>query len=225
MHFWSAIKLNRIALFLLTLAAASFAFGYFAANKLAARSYARLGQQLGLCFDVPCDHYNARMPAIESVIAQSGEGPSYLFIGDSHVERADLPTICGRHPINAGVGWATVNTFERHARRLADQAKPNFILVSLGTNDALRGQFSGFRERLLTLLTSLSGWQVLLVPVPPSPNLGDAAKFNAVITSMPAAHAKPLETVWAPDGHHLSKESYAAWKKSIFEAAQSSVCQ
>ena len=113
-----------------------------------ANSYARFGQQLGLCFDVPCDHYNARMKAIENIIAQSAEGPSYLFIGDSHVEMADLPTICGRHPINAGVGWATVNTFERHARRFADQAMPNFILVSLGTNDALCDQFPSFRERL-----------------------------------------------------------------------------
>jgi hypothetical protein len=224
MHFWPTINVYHVVLLLLTLAV-SFVFGYFAANELAARSNARLGQQLGLCFDVPCDHYNARMPAIESIIAQSAKGPFYLFIGDSHVERADLPIICGRHPINAGISWATVNTFERHARRLADLAKPDFILISLGGNDVLRGQFPGFRERLLTLLTSLSGWPVLLVPVPPSPNLGDAAKFNAVITSMPVAHAKPLEKVSAPDGVHLSKESYAEWKKNILEAAQSSVCQ
>jgi hypothetical protein len=201
--------------------AVAFMSGYFAANKLTARSYARLGQQLGLCFDVPCDHFNARMPSIESIIAQSTEGRSYLFIGDSHVERADLPTICGRRPINAGIGWATVSTFERHARRLADQAKPDFILVSLGTNDALRDQLPGFRDRLLTLLTSLSGWSVVLVPVPPSVNVGDAAKFNAVISSMPVAHAKPLEKVSAPDGLHLSKESYEEWKKNILEAASS----
>jgi hypothetical protein len=224
MRFWSTIKVNRIVSFLLMLAV-SFVFGYFAANELVARSNARLGQQLGLCFDVPCDHYNARMPAIESIIAQSEEGPSYLFIGDSHVERADLPTICGRHPINAGISWATVKTFESHARRLVDLAKPDFILVSLGGNDVLRGQFPGFRERFSTVLTSLSGWSVLLVPIPPSPNLGDATKFNAVITSMPVAHAKPLEKVSAPDGIHLSKESYVEWKKNIVEAAQSSVCQ
>jgi len=223
MHFWSAIKLNRLVFLLI--AAVSFASGYFSANALVARSYARLGQQLGLCFDVPCDHYNGRMPAIESIIAQSADTPSYLFIGDSHVERADLPEICGRHPINAGIGWATVSTFERHARRLADQARPNFILVSLGTNDALRGQFSSFRESLSTLLTSLSGWPVLLVPVPPSPRLGDADKFNAVIASLPFAHAKPLESVSAPDGLHLSKESYSDWKKSILDAAQSSICK
>jgi hypothetical protein len=108
---------------------------------------------------------------------------------------------------------ATVKTFESHAKRLADLAKPDFILVSLGGNDALRGQFPGFRQRFLALLTSLSGWPVLLVSVPPSPNLGDAAKFNAMITSMPVVHAKPLEKVSAPDGVHLSKESYAEWKK------------
>src|ERR1700760_1308160 len=171
MRFLSVININRTALLFLT-AAIFFVLGYFSESVLVRRSYARLGQQLGLCFDVPCDHYNARMPAIESIISQSAEGPSYLFIGDSHVERADLPTICGRHPINAGIGWATVTTFEHHARRLADQAKPDFILVALGTNDALRGQLSGFRERFSALLASLSGWPVLVVPVPPSPNTG-----------------------------------------------------
>jgi hypothetical protein len=53
---------------------------------------------------------------------------------------------------------------------------------------------------------------------------GDAAKFNEVISSMPVAHAKPLEKVSAPDGLHLSKESYEEWKKNIIEAAQSSAC-
>lgn len=224
MPLWSTSNVWHVSLLLLMLAV-SFVFGYFASNKVAAHSDARVGQQRGLCFDVPCDHYNARMPVIESVIAQNADGPRYLFIGDSHVERADLPTICGRHPINAGISWATVKTFESHARRLADLAKPDFILIALGGNDAYRSQFPGFRERFLTLLTSLSGWPVLLVPIPPSPNLRDAAKFNAVITSMPVAHAKPLEKVSSPDGDHLSTETYAEWKKTILEAAQSSVCQ
>jgi hypothetical protein len=113
------IRIGCRSLLLLILA------GTFASGLYAVHRYGRLGQQLGLCSDVPCDHYNARMPAIESIIKQSAGPHQYLFIGDSDVERADLPVICGRTPMNAGIGWATVNTFEHHARRLADLARPD----------------------------------------------------------------------------------------------------
>jgi hypothetical protein len=72
------------------------------------------------------------MPAIESIIAQRmGDAHYYLFVGDSNVERADLPIICGRLPINAGISWATIGTYEHNAKRLADLAKPDFILIPL----------------------------------------------------------------------------------------------
>ncbi len=148
-----------------------------------------------------------------------------LVIGDSHVEMADLPVICGRSPINAGIGWATLNTFEHHAHRLAAQAKPDFVIIGLGTNDALRKQLASFRPKLLALVGSLSAWPVVLVPVPPSPNIIDAAKFNAVMAALPVAQAKPLPKAVAADGVHLSKESYGDWKQSIVDAAKTAVCQ
>jgi hypothetical protein len=48
------------------------------------------------CNDVPCAHFNARLTAIESQIAQNQAKHVYLAIGDSITEFADLPTICGR---------------------------------------------------------------------------------------------------------------------------------
>jgi hypothetical protein len=53
--------------------------------------------------------------AIESMIAQRGKVPSYLGIGDSITEYADFPTICGHHPINAGIVGATTATFKDEA--------------------------------------------------------------------------------------------------------------
>jgi lysophospholipase L1-like esterase len=214
------IDLDSRWFFLLLLLAGAFALGFFSAGLYAKHYYRRFGQQLGLCLDVPCDHYNARMPAIESVIAQRAEDSHYyLFVGDSNVERADLPVICGRVPINAGISWATVNTFQHHAKRLADLAKPDFILISLGGNDALRNHFDNFRERLSKLVASLSEWPVILVPIPQTPTATNAAKFNSEIARIPVPQARPLEDAVASDGLHLSAEAYGEWKKSIIDAA------
>jgi lysophospholipase L1-like esterase len=177
--------------------------------------------------DVPCDHYKARLAAIESIIAQRGTEPAYLAIGDSSVELADLPTICGRRPINAGIGWATTNTFALDARRFADLAKPDFVVVALGTNDALQGMSTDFQLRLSALLASLSPWPVVVAPLPPGPAVQDANKLNDMIDLLGFSKtAKRLDRPKTmPDGIHLTAESYADWKKSISDAAEESACR
>jgi hypothetical protein len=85
----------------------------------------RLGPSL--CSDVPCPHFISRMMAIESVIAQQSGDPVYLAIGDSITEFAEQQPICGRKPLNAGIGWATSETFEAHGARLAALAKPDLL--------------------------------------------------------------------------------------------------
>ncbi len=178
-----------------------------------------------LCSDVACDHFNVRMAAIESVIAQKGAEPSYLAIGDSFVELADLPNLCGHRPINAGIGGATVETFETNARRLAELAKPDFVVVEIGTNDALRNKGSEFQAKLSKLLSSLAPWPVIVVPLPPGPRVADAARLNQMISVINATKAAPLAHVETlPDGIHLTAASYVEWKKSIADAAQNSVC-
>jgi lysophospholipase L1-like esterase len=106
-----------------------------------------------LCSDVPCPHFIARMTAIESIIAQESGGLTYLAIGDSITEFAELEPLCGRKPLNAGIGWATSETFETQGARLAALLKPDFIVVALGTNDATLNK-PYFREHMATLLSS-----------------------------------------------------------------------
>lgn len=203
----------------------SFTAGYMAANIRLKYQYAALGQRLGLCSDVPCDHFNARMPAIESIIAQSEGKKTYLAIGDSHVEMSELPVICGRQGINAGIGWATLDTFEKHARRLARIAKPDFIIVSLGTNDAVRNRHDEFQRKLAGLVSSLSDWPLILVPIPPSSSIKGAARLNAVIASSSVPQARPLRSVETTDGLHLSTKSYVEWKNTIIDAGMSFACK
>lgn len=174
-----------------------------------------------LCNDVPCAHFNARLAAIESIIGQQGPEPRYLAIGDSFTEFAEMPVLCGRKPINAGIGYATSKTFATLAKHLADTTKPDFIVLELGTNDALRGDTNGFKDRMTGIVRSLEPLPVIAVPVPPSHRIPSFDRLNAEIGLLPTDHAAPLASVeTTDDGVHLKAASYAKWKDAIINATQ-----
>jgi lysophospholipase L1-like esterase len=178
-----------------------------------------------LCNDVPCAHFNARLMAIESHIAQNQAKHVYLAIGDSITELADLPNICGRRPINAGIGGATSTTFIGLGRRLSDLSKPDFVIIALGTNDAIHGRIGIFKDRMIKLIDSLYPLPVLLVPLPPSRSVPSVSAFNAVISILPEPKANPLISVEnVSDGIHLSATDYKQWKASISDASMATVC-
>jgi hypothetical protein len=176
-----------------------------------------------LCFDVPCPHFITRMSAIESVIAQQSGGPNYLVIGDSITEFAELQSICGRKPINAGIGWATSETFQMHGARLAALLKPDFIVVALGTNDATRSK-AGFREHISALLMSLKDYPIVVVPIPEGHGVSKAAEYNATLKQF-GPLAQPLASFQSTDdGVHLAPSAYPMWKGSIRIAIERLVC-
>ena len=202
----------------------AFVSGVVAAKMHSRLAWARAGQP-ALCFDVPCAQFGIRLSAIESIISQLPPGPKYLAVGDSITEMADLPVICGRRPINAGISWATTGTFHTHGRRLAELAKPDFVVLALGTNDAVRLKDNGFRVRFTALLTSLAAWPVIVVPLPPGRIVPDVQQYNASIVEAGKPMASPLLSVEnTPDGVHLTSSDYVAWKASIITAAERTVC-
>jgi GDSL-like Lipase/Acylhydrolase family len=177
-----------------------------------------------LCSDVPCDRFNIRVWAIENIIRQGDRSPRYLAIGDSITEGATLPDICGRRPINAGIVGATVETFDKLGRRLADLAQPDFIIVALGTNDALKHKAEGFQARLSALISSLKLWPVIVVPLPPGQDVKNVTQFNSAIEALQVTKTKALEHIETMDGTHLTAASYVAWKDSIVSAASKAIC-
>lgn len=197
---------------LLALAALSGAF----AAKLHSRS--RLE-----CGDVACAHYNVRRQVIESVIGQSRPGKTYLALGDSMIELADLPMICGRKPINAGIGGATAATFAEMASRFERMAQPDFIVISLGTNDASRGRQDVFKIEMRRILSSLSA-PALLIPVPSVPGVPKHAQFNAILAELATPMAPPAAPVETTDGIHLTAAAYAQWKANLHAAADTFIC-
>lgn len=177
-----------------------------------------------LCADIPCERLNVRVWVIENMIQQGDRSPRYLAIGDSIMEAADLPDICGRKPINAGIAGATVGTFEFWGWGFANLAQPDFIIVALGTNDALKHNAEGFHARLSALISSLNRWPVIVVPLPPVQKVKDAARLNAAIETLPVTKAAVLDRIDTTDGVHLTLASYAAWKNSIVSAASKAIC-
>jgi lysophospholipase L1-like esterase len=192
-------------------------------GAVAAKIHSRIKFGGPLCSDVPCPHFTARMNAIESVIAQQSGGPVYLAIGDSITEFAELEPICGRKPLNAGIGWATSETFETHGARLAALLKPDFIVIALGTNDATRNK-TDFREHMANLLASLKDYRVVVVPIPGGPGVIKAAEYNAVLKQF-GPRAQPLASVKSTeDGVHLAPSTYPLWKASIKDAVVPLIC-
>lgn len=220
----------RKLLFFLLVLSFGIAIGAVGAKLHSRRAWARaqqvwLNPQINLCSDVPCPHYTSRRAAIESIIHQRGSEPSYLALGDSTVELADLPEICGRRPINGGIGSATVDTFAKSARYFAELARPDFIIVNLGTNDLLKGKGDVFPEKMASLLFSLREWPVIVAPIPEAPGAKGAAQLNAVLENLDAiksARLRDVETI--SDGIHQTANSYARWKRSLIDTANESIC-
>jgi lysophospholipase L1-like esterase len=176
-----------------------------------------------VCAGVPCRHLGARIAAIESVIDQNKSEPVYLAIGDSLTERADLPPICGRRAINAGIGWAGAETFETRGRALAERARPSFIVIMLGTND-VDGDKKEFRRRMTKLLDSLKPWQTMLLPIPPISGNENVKEFNAVIAELQPVKIAPLEILDTIDGVHFTAAGYVEWKTKMLGQISEAIC-
>lgn len=192
---------------------------------LTAKLHSRWRDAPQFCLGVPCLHFYSRLSVIETVAAQRKGTPSYLAIGDSLTEAADLPVICGRQPINAGISYATVSTFAQHGARLAGLAGPDFVVLALGTNDTKSPDLTAFRSSMIALLQSLAAWRVVIVPLPGGPKVRGFQDFNAVIAALPGTKAAVLPNVETTDGTHLTAKTYATWLRTIVDAAEGSVCR
>ncbi|MGO4682304.1 SGNH/GDSL hydrolase family protein [Hyphomicrobium sp. 2TAF46] len=184
-------------------------------------SFAKLDtQRRSICDDVPCLILNERITTIQSHIAQSANHVRYLAIGDSIIQMADLPTICGRIPINAGIWGATSGTFLQLARQLSLQSSPDFIVLELGTNDGNAGRQDTFGENLSTILRDLKAWPLLLVSIPVTPAARNADQINAVLARQGTLLAPPLHNPkTVSDELHLTASSYILWRQNLIETA------
>lgn len=140
---------------------------------------------------------------------------TYLIVGDSITENADLEPICGRKPINAGISGATSQTWVRVVAELADAARPDFIVIAVGSNDA-RLKRMNFRGVMSELVASIHSYKIVLVPAMPRAD-AEVKSYNDVLRSL-GVNAKELSVVRTLDGVHLDAETYKEWRAAIASA-------
>jgi len=71
-----------------------------------------------------------------------------VVLGDGIVLGAPLPnTVCGNPVVNAGVGDAGIQYFERYAMELLGSSAPKLIVLAVGLNDARAGSSQTFRTK------------------------------------------------------------------------------
>src|SRR5258708_19535 len=164
-------------------------------------------------------HFEVREFIIRAAL-QDSERP-IVVLGDSITEMAKLPeTIDGRPVVNAGIGGATIEFFQKVGPDLLLNAKPSFIAVALGTNDAGSSVIQRDYSALLSRLKKLTP-RLLAVAVPPQ---AGADLINAQIKAAAESDGVPFLKMPLPEGSmladriHLNAPGYRTWPPSALAA-------
>lgn len=166
-----------------------------------------------------------------------------MIIGDSVVDMADLPELCGRTVLNAGVAGARVDAVERLTHELLTIRHPRLVIVAVGLNDAHREVRTSDAEfiaayRVIVARARMSGAEVRVSTIPPvgPDTLGRAAEFDrgriAVLNTLIRQVGVPVIDVNAAladnrgvespaltdDGVHPNARGYGIWKRVMAQA-------
>jgi lysophospholipase L1-like esterase len=181
------------------------------------------------------DHYVARKEAILEQVRQK-RFYDYAIIGDSITEFADLPSLCGKSLLNAGISGAVIHEAAGLMAELASILRAGTIIIAIGINDAdttrtRSDTIAQDFERLVRLAkeTGAEVFVATLAPVDATKPVGAArdpgliATINAQIRASVEhdrlisldANLTPDET---RDGVHLTDAGARRWRGTI-EAA------
>jgi lysophospholipase L1-like esterase len=214
--------MNRTRIGLAVLLIGALALGYSLLSKQITDDSHRQARQLVV-------HYTAKR--FDSPI---------VVLGDSISEASTLPRmLCGHPIVNAGLnGASTASDLGTWLIEALDGKQPAAIVVSLGTNDALKArsaqQFQANYGALLAQLAKQTP-HLFVLAIPPIEVLGRVtvelqtqvtgriADLNAVLPELAAKNgatfiALPsMPTPHTIDGVHLDGAGYAVWEQAILE--------
>ena len=181
----------------------------------------------------PCDnpsssggHFDVRSFAIWSQLEQTTVHDTIVLAGDSIVELAFAPALCGKATFNAGIGGATVSDVSRRVLSSLQEKKPGALIIAVGVNDARRSSpltreqrieafTSDYRELVANAKALTRRLAVVLVaPVERSKLMGDLHfdpamidTFDAIIRTIAANEG--VQVIAMPglsDGHGYARE-------------------
>jgi hexosaminidase len=192
------------------------------------------------------DHIRVREWVIASQAAQL-QNVDWLILGDSLVELASIPSMCGGSVFNSGVGGAGVDVALETLPGLAG-IKARNIVIQIGVNDAARihrtrpDEFAADYRRLVTEAeaTGAKVFVSMIGPVAKGMDIGDvyydpeligrlnveirkiavAGELSVVDFSKMAGADGYLPADETADGVHLKPNGYVIWRKTL----EQSVC-
>lgn len=184
----------------------------------------------------------AREADIRSTLARA-ESP-VIFLGDSIVEFATLPSlVCGHPLVNAGVsGVSTTSGIDSVVAPLFGSAPPRLVLIALGANDAGKrrsaDQFKSDYRSLIARLRPL-GSGIALLGVPPTEGAMPQAQeesdrliraYNETLPSLARETGAdfiplpPMPAGHTVDGLHLNSAGYAIWNAAVLNGIARLIC-
>jgi len=143
-----------------------------------------------------------------------------LLFGDSIVERAYLPTLCGRPTFNAGLSSSKAADQLPLLDGVIAATRPRWIVVSTGANDVGKGTTLAEWKPGAKRIVAAAGKRGIILGIPAAS--GDAEPFNAFLRSEAGAAGgifiEPLPARFTSDGVHPHRAGYARMVEMI-EAA------
>lgn len=157
----------------------------------------------------------------KSILSQATQADFRIVVlGDSFVELADLPTLCGRRVLNAGVSGATAADVADLAPQLLGR-RPDLVVIAVGLNDTNRNEMTSdvaFRASYDRIFASVrqSGAKIALIGVPIVRNeqfdIGRGEALRAIVRGYGALALPELPTT---DGVHPNADGYVTWKSVL----------
>ena len=169
-----------------------------------------------------------------------------ILVGDSITEASTLPrTLCGHPIVNAGLnGASTASDLGTWLVEMLNGRRAAFIVISLGTNDALMAHSTqAFETNYAALLAQLAKVtdHLAVLAIPEIDAQGRVTEtmraeakgridgFNAVLPALAVGGgatfiALPaMSTPYTIDGVHLNAAGYSAWDEAILKGV-STIC-
>jgi lysophospholipase L1-like esterase len=172
---------------------------------------------------------------------------SYLFIGDSYVDKAfwtNFGIDFDFSAVNLGVGGTKVGYWKAQAATLSTIYKPDNIIIHIGVNDINDGGLSGesVAASVKELIAILQGFypdaNIYYISIEPNNfAVGNFSKYQVVnseisalaetnervhyidmVTPLGGVPGTPVAQYFLPDGLHLNADGYAIWSKQIKDA-------
>jgi lysophospholipase L1-like esterase len=187
-------------------------------------------------------HLDGRSAAIASHAALAGPIET-VVVGDSLVERAVIPALCGGSVLNAGIGGARVHEIDL---TMTEPARPKRIVIAVGVNDAQtadRFDLNLFASSYAHLVDQAKARAAsvsvgLVGPIASTGPLGSGhysrdriGQMNGAIRKVAAARGVrvidfpaalgsngDLPAAYTRDGVHLTPEGYKPWLAALAQA-------